>query len=428
MNSQPIVMFLGLIGIYIFIVINLYSPLGIIYFTIAYFIFLTLLKVYLDGGFFLSLYHLTFIAYFYYIGKEIWFYNPMLMEFKVEEVVQALQIISIGAAIISTALACHSSRYLYVNRNISTSQPWILKKWLTLVLLCIYTGTMAYPAFLTITMGRGAVWENSFASLNIIIPFINAIGYLLPIFIHLSFQKSKGFNVIKYGLILFVFLIQIGIGNRFVILFSFFIYISMVIDVRKIGMKNVLLPIIILSSISLLMSQLRAGDVSGPNIENSGQLSEGIVYYFSGLVRFYEQNNHTYLPIYTTFSLYFLMPRAIWASKPELIGSWLLDTGVFMTRFSDGHSGSVSFVGPFFADFGLLFFVPLIGLAFILVRLDKYLLKYIGDHSYKGIIAASFVPLVFFGYRSFNTSVAAEFILIMIVYLAAKFNHLQMKY
>lgn len=426
MNVHALVLFIALIGYYVMSALAMEYAEDVILLTSFYIVCLTVLKIWQDKGVYLSLYHISAVAYFYYIAKEIWFRNPMLSEFTELQILHSVQLISIGSAIILTALACSSNAGMVDKRKEQNNGPGLyISKWLTLPIFFIYVSLMAVPAYLTLTMGRTAVYGAAFASISLFVPFLNAMGYLLPAFLHLSFKGGVFPTTLKLAMIALVFLIQIGIGNRFVILFSFFIYVSMLVDVRKLGVKNVVLPIIILSAVSLVMSQLRTA--SGLSVEHSDEAvsSEGLVYYMCGLMEYYSETHHSYLPVYSTFSLYFLIPRAIWSSKPELIGSWVLDTGVFAHRFSEGHSGSVSFIGPFFADFGFTYVVPLLILGYVMVRMDKYLLRHVGEYSVQGMIAASFVPLVFFGYRSFNTSVAAEIILIMIVLLVSKTNKMR---
>ena len=426
MNVHALFLFCILSAYYALASLNFAAAEDVVLFTSVYILCLTLLKLWRDKGVFLSLYHITAVAYFYYIAKEIWFLNPMLSEFQDYEILRAVQIISLGSALILTALACNSNRHLLRQREIKRSmQDLYISKWITFPIFAFYVGIMAIPAYLTLTLGRTEVYDRAFASISLIIPFINAMGYLLPAFLHLSFKKGMFPTAIKLSMIVLVFLIQIGIGNRFVILFSFFIYISLLVDVKKVGVKNVVLPVVLLSLVSLIMGQLRTASGISSGGGEEAVSSEGIVYYMCGLMKYYSENVHSYLPVYSSFSLYFLVPRAIWPDKPELIGSWVLDTGVFAHRFSEGHSGSVSFVGPFFADFGYMYVVPVLILALVLVYLDKYLLKHVGEYSTQGMIAASFVPLVFFGYRSFNTSVAAEIILIMMVLAVTKFNRLK---
>jgi hypothetical protein len=424
MNSvYAVVLYCVLCAYYSFFALQFASPDDVITFTAVYIVCLSALKLWLDRGVYLSLYHIVAVAYFYYIAKEIWVLNPMLSEFREFEITPAVFIISLATVLLLTALACNSNKSIIdMVGERDRSKNLYLSKWITVPLFVIYVSLMAVPAYLTLTLGRAEVYEAAFASISLAIPFLNAMGYLLPPFIHLSFNKGRVQLLLKVAMISMVFLIQVGIGNRFILLFSFFIFISMIIDVRKIKLKNVVLPLLLLSTLSVAMTQLRsAGETV--NAEAAAD-SEGIIYYTSGLVKYYKDNPHSYLPVYSTFSLYFIVPRAIWPNKPELIGSWLLKTGLFHHNFSEGHSGSVSFVGPFFADFGSLFFLPMMLLGAVLVGLDRYLLKYVGECSARGIIAASFVPLVFFGYRSFNTSVAAEVILLLMVYALTRFNKL----
>ena len=419
-NIYAIVLYILLMTYYCMFALQFDSALDIVVFTCTYIGCLAVLKIWLDKGIYLSLFHISAVAYFYYIAKEIWFGNPMLSEFREHEIIPAILVISIASALILTPLACFSNSASIKHQDTDKPKPLKLSKWITVPIFGIYVSLMAVPAYLTLTLGRTEVYNAAFASISLIVPFLNAMGYLLPAFLHLSFRGSRTQTIIKFAMIAVVFLIQIGIGNRFIILFSFFIYISMLVDVRKLGMKNVVLPLILLSFVSITMTQLRTGSTTQSTA--SAADSEGVVYYMSGLVKYYKDNPHSYLPVYSTFSVYFLVPRAVWPSKPELIGSWVLETGVFHHKFSKGHSGSVSFVGPFFADFGYLFFLPLVLLGYVLVRLDKFMLAHVGEYTAQGIIAASFVPLVFFGYRSFNTSVAAEVILVLMVLSIAKFN------
>lgn len=424
MNFQAIALYIFLLGYYTTFCLFFDAPHDVVYFTSIYILLLVILKIWQDKGVYLSLLHIMAVAYLYYIVKEIWFYNPMLSEFKEEEIIIALQLVSIGTVLMITPMACSSNNQIFKKNHAEPQFNELhLNKWITVSMFGFYAIFMAIPAYLTLTLGRSDVYDTAFASISLLVPFLNAMGYLLPVFLHMSFKGGVVSSLFKFAMIGTVFAIQIGIGNRFVILFSFFIYLSTLVDMRQLGVKNLVLPVALLSFFSFIMAQLRSASEVTAEAATS---SESIVYYLTGLVRYYSEQMHGYMPIYSSFSLYFLLPRAVWSDKPELIGTWLLSTGVFITKFSVGHSGSVSFIGPFFADFGYFFVLPLFMLGCFMIYLDRYLLKYVGEHSKRGIIAASFIPLVFFGYRSFNTSMAAEVILIMFVILVAKLNQLKM--
>ncbi|MDQ9094043.1 oligosaccharide repeat unit polymerase [Pseudoalteromonas haloplanktis] len=238
--------------------------------------------------------------------------------------------------------------------------------------------------------------------------YLVAISYVLPGYFALIYKKKLISLKTLLSLTVPIFIIEISTGTRFVFLFSFFIFSTFIFDFENLKKRNVLLIFLMFLSVSVLMKDVRSGGIANDEYEQALiekiLHSEGLLFYFSGLVKYYKSHEHSYLPIQSSFVTYFYIPRSVWPDKPQLVGSWILDTGVFNQNFSNRHSGSVTFLGPFYSDFGYVSLFLVFWLGVLLSKVEKVYFINVRKYNLVAIVAASTVPTLFFGLRSFNTS------------------------
>ena len=166
-------------------------------------------------------------------------------------------------------------------------------------------------------------------------------------------------NAMFICIVLFVIISEFCSGTRFNIVFSMFPIILLYLEDKKLNIKHISITIFIVFIFFILsnfMLLLRGdGWVNTTTTSFSFKFhSEGLIYYLAGIIRYYNLNEHSYYPVETIMSLIMFIPRLLWPEKIVQIDRWILHTGIFNTTFADNHSGSSSFVGPFYADFGYL--------------------------------------------------------------------------
>lgn len=375
-----------------------------------------LYKLLIDRGFYYSLWYAFPSGFLFFVVPELFHYSNVYYD---EYVLTAAKLICIsGIGIIYSSLNCRG-KFQYdarnkVNRNVTNYQVVLV-----LTLFIIYLFLVLPTAFLSLSIGRSAANEiNGIGSLGL---FVDSLGYILPTLFLVLYRSGKiKFWVVIISL-LFVISIQVMIGVRYKIIFTVCIFSLMYLDLRNISLKYIFFSVAAMISLSFVTWAIRGSglDSFSENVSNISSKTniQQIFYYLAGVIQYYENVEHSYYPTYSLFSLYALFPRYIWESKPEMLGSWILDTGYFVEYFGEGHSGSVSFIGPLFADFGLisLLFPFLIGALFIYI--DKLSLKYTGSYSFLGITFSALFPTIFFSVRSLNTSLINFYIMLIVLFI-----------
>lgn len=361
--------------------------------------------------------YLFILSHLYYLNRELYYLLNFSFKF---ELLQSAQIISISSLIICSILCTnfikHSNEIKQQKKlNVSNTEVVII-----FLLFVFYLSQKVPVALSTLSIGRVATFE---IFNNGILPyFLNALSYLLPVMFAVLYKKGFINKFTLFSLSMSIFILIIASGTRFVFLFSFVMFINALIDFRKIKVKQVSVLFIVLLASSTITMMTRGGGNNSASLDESVSSTENIVHYFSGLVKYYKINEHDYYPKYSIFSTYFFIPRSIWEDKPLMIGKWILHSGVYNETYTDAHSGSVSFIGPFYADFGEFFiFFPFV-LGALLCRAEQFYLENQGMLNENSIIASTFIPTIFFGFRSFNTALIT---LIFIIFVIKAFFYLK---
>lgn len=371
-------------------------------------------------------FQLLFIfTYFYYITGEVQSVYKYIGDALSGSYLEAFVLINAGAIVIVSILTFFKIKKENNRTSLSNTEINFKgnSKYVTFIIriFIIFYIMNSFASSLSLALyGRHSEVE-SLVDFGIISTFITAFAVISPSILLLRINKKMSvWRVLDFVLIFFIFVSLALTGTRFYILFALVIFSHRVINIKKINTLSLSALFFIAILIGNLVREVR-GSFENFNIENLFYFhSEGLVYYFSGLVRYYENFSHNYYPLYSVFWSYALIPRSIFSAKPELIGKWILHTNSFQEQFSEKHSGSVSFVGPFFADFGYTMFLPIFFVGLLLAFGEKNYLKYAQEPSFRGIIYAAFPALIFFSFRSFNTSIIF-FVVISIVILGLSF-------
>lgn len=256
--------------------------------------------------------------------------------------------------------------------------------------------------------------------LNIV---IKSSGLVLPALLAF-YGKMKGRSIVwSLAMSIPIFLIIFLKGTRFPLLFSLLGYCLTSGAVTLINMKlktviMVLAVAFLLNEASSMMREFRVFGLQESVEENSqsnqiqvvdkeklfsqkvaSHLSaEGIVDMMDLSMRYFEYHPHTY-GLSLSFPLYFWIPRAIWPSKPTMIGYWLVREERIV---GETHSASFGFVGEAYADFGIFSSIIMFLLGMLIKRMNEFkddVFRNAAD-SNKVIIASMLYPYVFFMVRS----------------------------
>lgn len=368
-------------------------------------------------------FNVVFFGFLYFIYTDVTaFSNTFSYDIELE----AAKLIVIAFFILMSVLLVSSNNGRYHSYagefSFATSNKLKVATVFLFCLFAIYCFIMLPIAAYSYRFGRGAIYINSIGGHYL--PYLNALSYIIPGFFAILYKKKAVSLKVAVVFSIVVFFIQIMMGTRFVFLFSFFIFISILVDLKNFKLSKVTPILITLLLVSSIMGALRGGGNENSSLNAETVISrlshsEGLKYYFSGLVKYYKFNDHSYIPVQSLFFSYFYIPRSVWDDKPQIIGRWIIDSGVFNVSYGSGHSGSLTFFAPFYSDFGVagLFFVFLIG--WVLLYVELFYFKFLGRPDLNGIISASILPTIFFGLRSFNTSMIT-FITIFVVCMALK--------
>lgn len=375
-----------------------------------------LYKLIIDRGLYYSLWYAFPSGFLFFIVPELFYYSGVYYDEYVFTAAKLICISGIGIIYSSLTVRGEFQDYTQNKANINVSNYQLI---LVLILFFVYLILVLPSALLSLSIGRSAA--NEISGIGSFGLFIDSLAYILPtLFLVLYRSQKVKFWVVIISLVLVVS-IQVMIGVRYKIIFTVCIFSLTYLDLRNISLKYILFAIWSMIFLSFFTWAIRGSGLDNfyENVSNiSSQTNvQQIFYYFAGVIQYYENIEHSYFPKYSLFSLYALFPRSIWEGKPEMLGSWILDTGYFVEYFSNGHSGSVSFIGPLFADFGFssLLVVFLIGALFIYI--DKLSYKYTGRYSFLGITFSALFPTIFFSVRSLNTSLINFYIMLIVLFV-----------
>lgn len=258
--------------------------------------------------------------------------------------------------------------------------------------------------------GNIAFLVNTFkSSLSMSLPII--IGFFLK-----YVYKTKKYILYTILLCLPIFTIQLLLGTRLTLLFSFGSLAIVLLSGLNIKSKNVLLLLIFLF-ILMFMGQIMVESRGigfanyllyhnksslGSNFLDLFYTKEGITAAVAMLIDYFQTNSHLY-GIQTAYILIFWIPRIFWQSKPTMLGYWLIRE-INPGGYSTGHSISFGFTGDAFADFGFIggfIFSFIIG---CFIRILERRNKDVETDQYKILYKAVTHPFIFLAMRSFQTS------------------------
>jgi oligosaccharide repeat unit polymerase len=308
------------------------------------------------------------------------------------------------------------------------------------ILVLLYIAINIPFAINAYKFGRNAAWGKSDSGFVLSL-LTQGMGLLLPSVITYVYNvKANKSDMWILTLMLPVFAILLLGGTRFYFLFSFLGSLMVYYSNKKIKNADLvyLTPLVSILYISVdVMMSIRNGGGSLINAalgvftgESKGQAKdfvsfvsskmspEGVILSFSKMVEYFKFNEYLYGES-TGFIIYFWIPRAIWSTKPTMLGHWLIrsygDTG-----YSGGHSASFGFCGDFYADFGVFGAVLLSGvLGYYFKYLENYARWAKQDDSPYQIIGAMIYPYVFFVVRSPITA-TMTFILVIAVFIVVR--------
>ncbi|WBZ97375.1 O-antigen ligase [Chryseobacterium wangxinyae] len=247
------------------------------------------------------------------------------------------------------------------------------------------------------------------------------------------YGKDNYIKVILYSLPIFI--LYIGSGTRFLLLFGIIALINSSLfnlKLKKIaGLGIVLLMIGLLGNFFLQYRNI--GIASGAKYESvsydesssfnqkvvSNFTEEGVFRNAAMITDYTKKNDFTYGKSFS-FLLYFWIPRVIWTSKPTQIDFWLIRE--YTDEYDEsGHSTASGFLGEIYMDFGkyltvIVFF--LIGI--LLSKLNEKLLNVEINSYFILIVSSSVIAWLFFAVRSIVTSSIMMIFIILLAYIFSK--------
>ena len=380
---------------------------GMFFCTISLLLFIVMINFCLRKIKLISINSIFIISILYYYVNELFGY--MILENQIlfdKSYIDASRIIVLASIIVLCGFFLGKTKEIDGKKSdeIQISDGFVK---IVFILFIIYLCVSIETIYKFILMGREV--SDGFTNKNYIKTMIHVTVYILPVFFWFMYKNKVINNAMFICIVLFVIISEFCSGTRFNIVFSMFPIILLYLEDKKLNIKRISITIFIVFIFFILsnfMLLLRGdGWVNTTTTSFSFKFhSEGLIYYLAGIIRYYNLNEHSYYPVETIMSLIMFIPRLLWPEKIVQIDRWILHTGIFNTTFADNHSGSSSFVGPFYADFGYLSYFIL----FILAVICKYFSIKLEANGHKltisGITGLILYPSVFFGYRSFSTS------------------------
>lgn len=352
----------------------------------------------------------------------------------------ALQFIIIANNIIYIGYISYKKRAIPGFKQTKHTVKYLPKK-ITPYILVLLTGFFFVfkinGVLASISGGRvGQSEEGSFIFGNI----VNALGFILPALIAYYFIIIKNKKILTTILIASpIFIVQFLIGTRFPLLFSilgFLIVTFSKFPIKKINFKTsffIVLSLLVLLLGSKAMKSFRAFGFESNNQNNLIQVDdygyesvpasvlslgspEGIIDMTTLLFDYFDQHDYMYGKT-SSFILYFWVPRAIWPSKPTMLGNWLIRE--YRSGFSSGHSASFGFTGELYTDFGFFSLIFVFFIGRLIAKANAFKDKALRSNSYQLVLGAMLFPYIFFFVRSPITA-TINFLAILLFYFIFK--------
>ncbi len=389
---------------------------GLFTYCIMLVVFLTIIRMIIYKGFELDFYTIVCFGFVYLIFPDIKNYPN---GFDYQSTLYASKLVCLSFIILLATFFVRGEGISIRTNTNNDAHFSKIKRFFIFSLLLIFLVFMVEAGLFNSRYGRGSYSSIIF---NILRPFLIALSYVLPGIFAILYKKGHLSKKTLFLLVMPIFLVQIMFGIRFVFLFSSFIFLSFLVELRKVSFYKKLILFVSLFAVSTTMAVIRGKGIENLNVNSIDYServwhSEGLIYYFTGVTKYFDDKEHSYMPIQSSFPLYFYIPRSIWQSKPKLIGRWILEKEIFTSKYGAGHSGAVTFIGPFYVDFGLSCFFIIFIFSIFLRKVEVWYYKNLGCLSYKGIIAASIIPTLFFGLRSLNTSLMTFIVVCILSFL-----------
>lgn len=282
------------------------------------------------------------------------------------------------------------------------------------------------------TKGRQNAFEYGIlSSISYAIGVICIVNYKL--YFKQFYGKDSYLKVILYSLPIFI--LYIGSGTRFLLLFGLIALINSSLSnlkIKKIFLLGVTLVIIGFLG-NFFLKYRNDGFAAITEVESATQnenrsLNKIIVSNFTeeGVFRnaamindYTGKNDYTYGKS-ISFISYFWVPRVVWESKPTQIDHWLIRK--YTDEYDEtGHSTASGFLGEIFMDFGkyitvLIFFF----IGMLISKLNNKLLSVSVDSYFKLLVSSSIIAWLFFAVRSVLTSSMMLIFIILLAYIFSK--------
>lgn len=282
-----------------------------------------------------------------------------------------------------------------------------------MVLVIIYTLASYQFTITSATDGRAAALDvGGLGAAGRSVLFVTSM--LLPgVVLFLLLQKMDRLRALMYSLLMSspIFVSLIFQGNRFPLLYCASIFLcvyqpKLMLPSVKV-LKNALILVVLGLFISSGMVKMRDSvyGVSDPGRFSYGLIkSEGILDANASMVGYFSHEQYTYGASIGGIFLFWI-PRAIWSSKPELLGYWL-PRQYSRDTLSDSQSVGFGFSGNGYVDFGFfggLLISLLLGVG--LSTLDRVVARLRSKGGFDVLIASTFLPFSFFLARNLDTGI-----------------------
>ena len=247
------------------------------------------------------------------------------------------------------------------------------------------------------------------------------------------YGKDSYLKVILYSLPIFI--LYIGSGTRFLLLFGAIALINSSLFNLKIK------RILILGGIVVAMGFIgnffikyrndgftseRKVELKAKNENNTlnkiivNNFTEEAVFRNAAMINDYTRKNDYTYGKSSSFILYFWVPRVLWQSKPTQIDFWLIRK--YTHEYDDsGHSTASGFLGEIYMDFGKYLTILIFFFVGILIsKLNHRLLNVSVDSYFKLLVSSSIIAWLFFAVRSVLTSSMMFIFIVVLAYIFSK--------
>lgn len=323
-----------------------------------------------------------------------------------------------------------------IDIHIKSEYSIVKNRFLIVMLIALVTVCFFKYKGMIANLSGGRQLSNVTGSGVSITTFINVLALIVPTLFAFYFVNYSNRNK-WWSLIFFipVFVLHLY-GSRFRLLYILIPYLIIldVINIKSQKIKTIGFLIILAFALSYISSFIKVNrnspiqevnfdvnqDYGGGYYGFAKKMSpEGIVRMTYYADRWFASNEHSY-GREIGFAFYFVIPRAVWPSKPVPIDHWLIRKYEIVP---DSASTSSGFTGEIRADFGYFCMVIVFLWGMILRWLDNKIIKivYSDSISYFFLYLALLYPFVFFFVRSPLTSFHSLILEILLVQLIFSF-------